>query len=77
LLDNAWSNYYAYKQSNNQTLHEYLKDYQSLVQVLEHYSTAIGAEGLYLASVKDKPMVEAPEDLSTVEYHKRAVAAAK
>jgi hypothetical protein len=76
-LDDAWSNYYAYKQSGNQSLHEYLKDYQSLVQVLEHYGAAIGAEGAYIESVKNKVKDAAPTGLTEEEYNKQAVTAAK
>jgi hypothetical protein len=55
LDDNAWCNYYSYHQGAQQSLHEYLKEYQSLVQVLEHYGAAIGAEGPYLEElVKEK-----------------------
>jgi hypothetical protein len=43
-LHDAWSNYYSYKQQSDQSLHAYLKDFQSLVQVLEHYGAAFGAE---------------------------------
>jgi hypothetical protein len=53
-LDDAWCNYYSYQQGPNQSLHEYLKDYQSLVQVLEHYGAAIGSEGPYLDSVRER-----------------------
>jgi hypothetical protein len=53
-LDDTWYNYYSYHQGAQQSLHEYLKEYQSLVQVLEHYGAAIGAEGPYIESVKDK-----------------------
>jgi hypothetical protein len=35
-LDDAWCDYYSYHQGAQQSLHEYLKEYQSLVQVLEH-----------------------------------------
>ena len=42
-LDDAWSSYYSYRQSFEQTLHEYLKDFQGLVQVLKHYGAAFGA----------------------------------
>jgi hypothetical protein len=53
-LDNAWSSYYAYSQGADQSLHAYLKDYQLLVLVLEHYRAAIGADGPYLDLVKDR-----------------------
>jgi hypothetical protein len=37
----------------SQSLHNYLKDYQSLVQVLEHYGAALSAEGPYLDALKE------------------------
>jgi hypothetical protein len=60
LLSNAWYNYYTYKQSNDQTLHEYLEDFQSLVQVLEHYGAAIGAEQPIIKTVKEQVLDAAP-----------------
>jgi hypothetical protein len=68
-LDDAWSSYYAYMQGHNQTLHEYLKDFQSLVQVLEHYGAALGAEGPYQDSVNAQVM--AGTGLTPAEYRTR------
>jgi hypothetical protein len=77
-LDDAWSGYYGHRQTAGQTLHEYLKEFQSLVQVLEHYGAALGAEGPYQDSVKEQVMADAPDGgFSTEEYRKRAVMAAK
>jgi hypothetical protein len=76
-LDNAWSNYYGHRQTPGLTLHKHLMDFQGLVQVLEHYGAALGAEGLYQDSVKDKVMAAAPGGLSIEEYQKRATLAAK
>jgi hypothetical protein len=59
-LGDAWSNYYGYKQSNDQTLHEYLKDFQSLVQVLEHYGAVMGTVGPYIDLVKEAVKASAP-----------------
>jgi hypothetical protein len=75
-LDDAWSNYYGCRQGHKQTLHEYLKDFQGLVQVLEHYGAALGAEGPYQDSVKAQVRKDNP-GLTTDEYDRRAVAAAK
>jgi hypothetical protein len=75
-LHDAWSNYYSYRQATDQTLHEYLKDFQALVQVLEHYGAALGAEGPYQDSVKKQVMADTP-NLSTAEYQQRFVAVAK
>jgi hypothetical protein len=76
-LDNARSNYYAYKQSNDQTLHAYLKDYQSLVQVLEHYGVVMGSVGPYVDSVKEAVRSLALPGTSGTELLKRAIVAAK
>jgi hypothetical protein len=72
-LDDAWSNYFAYWQGNKQILHNYLKDYQGLVQVLEHYGAALGA---YQDALKKQIMVDHP-GLSDAEYRKRTTQAAK
>jgi hypothetical protein len=53
-LREAYANHYNCRQEPNQTLHDYLKVYQSTVQVLEHYGAVIGAEGPYLEPVKEK-----------------------
>jgi hypothetical protein len=75
-LDDAWSNYYGCRQGHKQTLHEYLKDFQGLVQVLEHYGAALGADRPYQDSVKAQVRKDNP-GLMTDEYDRRAVAAAK
>ena len=75
-LDDAWTGYYAYQQGANQSLHEYLMDYQSLVQVLEPYGAAIGAKGPYIESVKDR-IKETFPDLTPAEYRKKEITAAK
>jgi hypothetical protein len=46
-LDDAWTSYYGYSQGHLQTVHDYLKEFQGLVQVLDHYGAAIGADGPY------------------------------
>jgi hypothetical protein len=76
-LDNAWCNYYSYHQGAQQSLHEYLKEYQSLVQVLEHYGAVIGTEGPYIESVKDKVRTTLLSTVAPQELHKRPLAAAK
>jgi hypothetical protein len=75
-LDDTWSNYYGCRQGHKQTLQEYLKDFQGLVQVLEHYGVALGAEGSYQDSVKAQVRKDNP-GLITDEYNRRVVAAAK
>jgi hypothetical protein len=79
-LHDAWSSFYKFHQGPHQSLHEYLKDYQSLVQVLEHYGAAIGADGPYIESVKTKLKVMhgLSGDASDAEtLHKMAVTATK
>jgi hypothetical protein len=75
-LNDAWSNYYGCRQGHKQTLSEYLKDLQGLVQVLEHYGAALGAEGPYQDSVKAQVRKDNP-GLTRAEYDKRTVTAAK
>jgi hypothetical protein len=75
-LDDAWSNYYAYRQGNRQTLHEFLKDYQGLVQVLKHYGVALGAEGPYQDVLKAKIKKDKPR-FTDAEYRGLTTLAAK
>ena len=75
-LDDAWGGYYSCRQGKDQTLHEYLKVFQGLVQVLEHYGAAIGAEGPYQDSVKIQIMSESPH-LTAEECNKQAIVFAK
>jgi hypothetical protein len=77
LLDDAWTAYYNCRQGHQQSLHEYLKEFQGLVQVLEHYGAALGGDGPYQESVKAHVTLVAPSGLSTEEFHKQTVAAAK
>jgi hypothetical protein len=76
-LDDAWSNYYGYKQSNDQRLHEHLKYFQSLVQVLERYGAVMGTVGPYIDSVKEAVKASAPAGILATDLLTRAVAAAK
>jgi hypothetical protein len=58
-------------------LHEYLKDFQTKVQVLEYYGAVFGADGPH----QDSVMAQVREDSSFVltkeEYVERAVATAR
>jgi hypothetical protein len=74
-LDDAWTGYYNCRQEK-QTLHEYLKDFQGLVQVLEHYGAAIGADAPYQKALR-KQIKEDNPGLTTAEYITRTVAMAK
>jgi hypothetical protein len=75
-LDDAWTSYYTFRQGNQQTLHEYRNDYQGLVQVLEHYGAALGAEAPYQDALKAQITADNP-GLSAEEYRTRTVLAAK
>lgn len=55
-MDNAWSNYYSYKQGQKQTLHNYLKASKSQVNVLKHYGPAIGTSKPFLDAVNKDTM---------------------
>jgi hypothetical protein len=43
-LTDALQGFYSYGQSKDQSLLEYLKTYQSLVQVLDHYKGLVGTD---------------------------------
>ena len=75
-LDDAWSEYYGYKQGHEQSLHDYFKDFRGLVQVLEHYGAAIGAEGPYQDSIKEQ-ILKDNSKISSEECTKKAVTMAK
>ena len=75
-LDDAWTQYYSQKQGAQTPLYEYLKDFQSSVQVLEHYGAVIGADG----PNQDSVMAEVREKvhgLAEADYTTRAILAAK
>jgi hypothetical protein len=76
-LDDAWELFYSYRQGPHQSLHEYLKEYQSLVQVLEHYGATIGADGPYLDATKEKLKRELSPVVPDAELLKRVLGAAK
>ena len=76
LLADAWSSYYGCRQSQMQTLQEHLEEFQSLVQVLEHYGAALGADGPYQESIK-KQVLDESGNLTNIEVSKRDTALAK
>jgi hypothetical protein len=43
-LSETWTTYYNFKQGPEKPRHDYHKDFQSLVEVLEHYGGVFGAE---------------------------------
>jgi Reverse transcriptase (RNA-dependent DNA polymerase)/Zinc knuckle len=76
-LDAAWVSYYKYNQGPDQSLHDYLKDYQSMVEVLEHYGAVIGTAGPYLALVKERVRLAAPQGTTATQLEERERTAAK
>ena len=56
-LDDAWKNYYNFKQKPEQSLHDYLKDFQSVIQVLEHYDASVGIDTPYQKAVEKAAVV--------------------
>ena len=76
-VDDALVAYYTFHQGQHQTLHEYLKDYQSIVQVLEHYGAVFGAADPYAALVRERVLLSAPTGISAEDLTKRENAAAK
>ena len=49
----AWQTYFNYKQKGDQSIHDYLKSFQALVQVLEHYGAAIGTEQPFQEAMRE------------------------
>jgi hypothetical protein len=60
-----------------QSLHKYLKEYQSIVHVLEHYGAGIRAKGPYIQLVKEKLKRALLSTVVLEDLHKHALAAAK
>lgn len=69
-LEKAWSSYYRCRQGHTQTCHEYLKDFQGLILLLEHYGAALGSDRPYQASMTDQVMKDAPAGLTIAERNK-------
>ena len=48
LLDDARTNFYSYKQKKLETLHEYLRHFSSLIELLEHcYGAKVGSDDVF------------------------------
>ena len=47
-LDDARTEYYGYTQPSTQSLADYLRHFQSLVDVLEHYNASVGEDKAFL-----------------------------
>jgi hypothetical protein len=75
-LNDAWTDFYNFKQGQHQLLYDYLKDFQALVQVLEHYGAEFGADGPNIASVLAEVRIDHPAE-SDAANRKRAVLSAK
>ena len=75
-LDDAWENFYGIRQGN-EVLHEYLKNFQANVQVLEHYGAALGREGPYLDTLRAQIKRAAPRGTSDADILKQTITAAK
>ena len=76
-LDDAWSRYYTSRQGQQQSLHEWRKTFQSLVEVLEHYGAAFGAEAPYQEALRKKISSDSSPDLTPEELTKKVTSAAK
>jgi hypothetical protein len=63
-LDDAWHQYYILKQGHDETLHDYHKTYQSLLQVLEHYGAVFGTDPPYQSAVRERVTLLAATDTS-------------
>jgi hypothetical protein len=76
-LDDAWTAYYGFRQGQHQVLHDYLKDFQTKVQVLEHYGAVFGADGPHQESVMAQVKEASATVLTDVEYVKLAMGVAR
>lgn len=73
--------FYLYKQSNRQTLHEYLTHFSSLIEVLEHYGARPGEDAVFIKSVKnlikeEVAPAEESEPVSVIEANYNTVVTA-
>ena len=59
-LDDARTNFYSYKQKKTETLHEYLRHFSSLIEVLEHYGAKVGSDDVFIDNVDKLVEEEAP-----------------
>ena len=72
-IDDAKTAYYGYVQPKHQPLSEYLKHFQSLIEVMEHYKASVGEDGAFLENAgilleADKPNLgkfSSQEDFNT------------
>lgn len=76
-LDDGWSDYYSFRQEQNQTLHDYLKNFQSRVQVLEHYGAVFGVSGPGIAPILDEASAALPKGSTVSMMVTKAVSIAK
>ena len=76
-LDDARTSYYGYVQPEHQTLSEYLKHFQSLVDVLEHYKESIGEDQAFLDKAGIMIDEEEPDPLDSNYAHLKTIYVAK
>jgi len=57
-------NFYQYKQDHQQLLHDYLKNFCSLLEVLEHYGATVGEDACFLKVLEGYADEEKPTDPS-------------
>ena len=50
-LSDAWNSFYDFRQVSSQTLHDYHKEYQGILQVLDHYGASIGSDTVFQTAV--------------------------
>jgi hypothetical protein len=75
-LDDAWTDFHAFKQGQHQQLYDCLKDFQAPVQALEHCGAEFGADGPNVASALADVRKEHPGE-TNAQNKKRAVLSAK
>ena len=52
-INEVRTNFYSYKQKNNETLTQYLEHFKSLVKVLEHYGANIGEDEAFIKEAEN------------------------
>jgi len=72
-MNEARTNFYSYKQKNNETLTQYLEHFKSLVEVLEHYGANIGEDEAFIKEAENL-IDEFPPDIKDIYYERKVVA---
>lgn len=76
-LHNAWEHFLKHRQGPPQTLHEYLKEFQSLIQVLEHYRSMVGFDAPYQEAVNNKVVANMPTNTNSTNKRLLIITAAR